>query len=30
VAAELMRIAGIDASAYRGTHQQSIEMATQH
>jgi hypothetical protein len=29
-AAEVMRIAGIDAYAYRGTHQQSIEMATQY
>jgi len=29
-AAEVMRIAGIDAYGYRGTHQQSIEMATQY
>jgi hypothetical protein len=29
-AAEVMRTAGIDAYAYRGTHQQSIEMATQY
>jgi hypothetical protein len=28
--AEVMRIAGIDAYAYRGTRQQSIEMATQY
>jgi hypothetical protein len=29
-AAEIMRIAGLDAYGYRGTHQQSIEMATQY
>jgi len=29
-AAKLIRIDGIDAYAYRGTHQQSIEMATQY
>lgn len=28
--AEMMKIAGIDAYAYRGAHQQSIEMATQY
>ena len=29
-AAEVMRIAGIDAYAYRGAHQQSIELAAQY
>jgi hypothetical protein len=30
MAAELMRIAGLNAYAYRGTHGQSIEMATRY
>ena len=30
MAAELMKIAGLNAYAYRGTHGQSLEMATQY